>query len=109
MAACEAICWCQRSFQLRTLIPEECYRAIIWGAEDEVDNPSQFAFIFTVIACMVLHNFIRYNAIHDRDFDQYISSKRHVPDVAIGENSTNTSDELDMSAFRDAIANVLVS
>jgi hypothetical protein len=58
---------------------------------------------------MVLHNFIRDNAIRDRDFYQYISSTRHVQDVAIGESSTNTSDELNMSAFRDAIANVLVS
>jgi hypothetical protein len=47
MAACEATSWCQRSFQLRTLIHEECYKAIIWGAEDKVENPSQSAFILT--------------------------------------------------------------
>jgi hypothetical protein len=62
-----------------------------------------------IIACMALHNFIRNSAIHDRDFDQYVPSTSHVHDVLVGESSTSTSDELDMSAFRDAIANALVS
>jgi hypothetical protein len=30
-------------------------------------------------------------------------------DVPVGESSSSTSDELDMSAFRDGIANALVS
>jgi hypothetical protein len=62
-----------------------------------------------IIACMALHNFIRDSAIHDRDIDQYVPSMIHVHDVPVGESSTSTSDELDMSAFRDAIANALVS
>jgi hypothetical protein len=62
-----------------------------------------------IIACMTLHNFIRDSAIHDRDFDQFVPTNL-VNDVHLGESSSaSTSDELDMSAFRDAIANVLVS
>jgi hypothetical protein len=58
---------------------------------------------------MVLHNFTRDSAIHDRDFDQYIPSTRHVDDVAVGESSSSPSNELDICAFRDSIANTLVS
>jgi hypothetical protein len=56
-----------------------------------------------------LHNFIRDTALHDRDFDQLgPNSLGH--DVSVGESSSSsTSDELDMSAFRDGIANALVS
>jgi hypothetical protein len=60
-----------------------------------------------IIACMTLHNFISDSALHDRDFDELGPSLSH--DVPIGESSSSTSDELDMSAFRDAIANALVS
>jgi hypothetical protein len=57
---------------------------------------------------MTLHNFIRDSALHDRDFDDLgPNSLSHV--VPAGESSTSTSDELDMSDFRDAIANALVS
>jgi hypothetical protein len=62
-----------------------------------------------IIACMALHNLIRDSAIHDRDFDQYVPSTIHVLDVPVSESSSSTFDELDMSAFRDAIANALVS
>jgi hypothetical protein len=62
-----------------------------------------------IISCMALHNFIRDSVIHDREFDQYVPSTSHVHDVPASESSTSTSDELDMSAFRDAIANALVS
>jgi hypothetical protein len=62
-----------------------------------------------IITCMVLHNFTRDSAIHDRDFDQYIPSTRHVDDVAVGESSSSPSNELDICAFRDSIANTLVS
>jgi hypothetical protein len=62
-----------------------------------------------IIACMALHNFIRDSAIHDCDFDQFVPSTTYVQDVGICESSTSTSDELDMSAFRDEIANALVS
>jgi hypothetical protein len=61
-----------------------------------------------IIACMALHNFIRDSAIHDRDFDQFVPTNL-VNDVHFGESSSSTSDELDMSAFRDAIATALVS
>jgi hypothetical protein len=55
-----------------------------------------------------LHNFIRESALHDRDFDELgPSSSSH--DVPLGESSSTTCDELDMSAFRDAIANALVA
>jgi hypothetical protein len=55
-----------------------------------------------------LHNFIRDSALHDRDFDELgPNSLSH--DVPSGESSSSTSDELDMSAFRYAIANALVS
>jgi hypothetical protein len=56
---------------------------------------------------MTLHNFIRDSAIYDRDFDQYVLTSL-VNDVHVGESSS-TSNELDMSAFRNAIANTLVS
>ena len=57
---------------------------------------------------MTLHNFIRESALHDRDFDELgPSSISH--DVPLDESSSSTSDELDMSVFRDAIANALVS
>ncbi|XP_020396826.1 protein ALP1-like [Zea mays] len=61
-----------------------------------------------IIACMTLHNFIRDSALYDRDFDE-VGPNSLSHDVPSGESSTSTSDELDMSAFRDAIANALVS
>jgi hypothetical protein len=57
---------------------------------------------------MALHNFIRESALHDRDFD-VVGPNSISHDVPLGESSSSTSDELDMSAFRDAIANALVS
>jgi hypothetical protein len=60
-----------------------------------------------IIACMTLHNFIRESALHDRDFDE-LGTNSISHHVTLGESSS-TSDELDMSAFRDAIANALVS
>jgi hypothetical protein len=60
-----------------------------------------------IIACMTLHNFIRDSALHTRDFDELgPNSLGH--DVSVGESSSSTSDELDMSAFRDGIVNALV-
>jgi hypothetical protein len=57
---------------------------------------------------MTLHNFIKESALHDRDFDQLgPNSLGH--DVPVGKSSSSTSDELDMSAFRDEIADALVS
>jgi hypothetical protein len=56
---------------------------------------------------MALHNFIRDSALYDRDFDQLVPTSV-ARDVPIDESSSTTSDELDMSAFRDAIANALV-
>jgi hypothetical protein len=61
-----------------------------------------------IIACMTLHNFIRESALHDRDFD-VVGPNSISHDVPLCESSSSTSDELDMSAFRDAIANALVS
>jgi hypothetical protein len=110
MAACEATCWCQISFQLRTLITEECYRAIIWVLKMKcriLINLASFSLTKQtkiIISCMMLHNFVR----DDHDFDQYVPSTRHVQDVAISE-STTISDELDINAFRDVISNALVS
>jgi hypothetical protein len=61
-----------------------------------------------IITCMALHNFTRDSAIHDRDFDQIVP-KNLVNDVHLDDSSSSTSDELDMSAFQDAIAIALVS
>ena len=56
---------------------------------------------------MTLHNFIIDSALYDRDFDELgPNSLGH--DVPVGESRSSTSDELDMSAFRDGIANALV-
>jgi hypothetical protein len=57
---------------------------------------------------MTLHNFIRESALHDRDFDE-LGPNSISHDVPLGQSSSSTYDELDMSAFRDAIANALVS
>ena len=57
---------------------------------------------------MTLHNFIRESALHDRDFDE-LGPNSISHDVPLGESSSSTYDELDMSAFRDAIANALVA
>jgi hypothetical protein len=55
-----------------------------------------------IIACMTLHNFIKDSALHNRDFDQLVpTSLAH--DVPVGESSSSTSNELDMSAFQDAL------
>jgi hypothetical protein len=62
-----------------------------------------------IIGCMTLYNFIPDSAIHDRDFDEYVPSSRLVDDIAVGENSSTPSHKLDMSAFRDSIANASVS
>jgi hypothetical protein len=40
MAAWEATCWCERGIQLCALVAEKCYRVIVWGAKDEVENPA---------------------------------------------------------------------
>jgi hypothetical protein len=48
---------------------------------------------------MALHNFIRDSAILDQDFDQCVPTNL-VNDVHLGESSSSTFDELDMSAFR---------
>ena len=61
-----------------------------------------------IIACMTLHNFIRDSALHDRDFDE-VGPNSLSHDLPAGESITSTSDELDMSDFRDAIANALVA
>jgi hypothetical protein len=81
MAAWEAISWYKRGIQLCALVAEECYRAIVWGAE----------------------------MIHDRDFDEYVPRSRHVDYVVIGESSSISPNELDISAFRYSIVNALVS
>ena len=47
MAAWEATCWCKRGIQLCALVAEKCYRVIVWGAKDELENPAQPTFIFT--------------------------------------------------------------
>jgi hypothetical protein len=30
----------RKSIQLCELVAEKCYRVIVWGAEDEVENPA---------------------------------------------------------------------
>jgi hypothetical protein len=60
-----------------------------------------------IIACMALHNFIRDSAIHDAHFDNYDGEAaevdQHAPDVGNG-----PTDDADMGALRDFIANGLV-
>jgi hypothetical protein len=57
-----------------------------------------------IVACMVLHNFIRDSAIYDDDFENYEDefSEDFDGDASIG------IDEYDMRSFRDSIAAALL-
>jgi hypothetical protein len=56
---------------------------------------------------MALHNFIRDNCINDAHFELDIQKEDDGPDSSLGEESAS-GDDVDMSAFRDAIATALV-
>ena len=62
----------------------KCHRTIIWSVEDEVEDffdlpsyptPKQSKII---LACMVLHNFIRENDKKDKDFERCDEDENYV-------------------------------
>ena len=61
-----------------------------------------------IVACMVLHNFIRDNSINDTHFQSNIQEEgTDGPESSSGEGSAS-GDDMDMSALRDAIATAMV-
>jgi hypothetical protein len=59
-----------------------------------------------IIACMVLHNFIRDSNLSDNDFDTLASDETYV-DGDAGTTTSYVGDEEDMGDVRDAIAQAL--
>ena len=59
-----------------------------------------------IVACMALHNFIRENDINDEHF--MIIYVEDSSDEDPLENSSLTTDDIDMCAFRDALASASV-
>lgn len=65
-----------------------------------------------IIACMALHNFIRDSALVDDLFDMCDANEEYVPLVDEASSSQPSgvgSEEPDMNAFRDIIANALMA
>jgi hypothetical protein len=61
-----------------------------------------------IVACMVLHNFIRDISINDADFQSHIQEDvTHEPESSSSEGS-GFGDDMDMNALRDAIAIAMV-
>lgn len=58
-----------------------------------------------IVACMVLHNFIRDNALYDDDFENY---EDEFPED-FHDDASIANDEYDMGAFRDSIAATLLA
>lgn len=61
-----------------------------------------------IVACMALHNFIRDNAINDEHFETYVEDSSGVGSQVPTTDGTVSADDIDMSAFCDAIASALV-
>jgi len=75
-----------------------------------------------IIACMALHNFIRDSALSDELFQMCDEDEEYMPEVDSSSleeeeeeeeeevhNSDPSSDDVDMCAFRDFIANSLMA
>jgi hypothetical protein len=72
-----------------------------------------------IIACMILHNFIRDSALRDEEFDKCDEDEEYMPDNEDdeGQEETQPSDddipeeanEVTMNTIRDNIANALVT
>ena len=57
---------------------------------------------------MALHNFIRDNAIYDEHFEIYVEDSSGVGSRVPSTDGSGSADDMNMCAFRDAIANALV-
>ena len=57
---------------------------------------------------MALHNFIRDNAIYDEYFKTYVEDNSGVASQVPSADGGGSADDMNMYAFRDAIANALV-
>ena len=68
-----------------------------------------------IIACIALHNFIRDSALSDELFQMCDEDEEYMPEVDSSSseeevhNSGPSSDDVDMCAFRDFIANSLMA
>jgi len=72
-----------------------------------------------IIACMALHNFIRDSALSDELFQMCDEDEEYMPEVDSSSSSSSSSeevhnrgpssDDVDMCAFRDFIANSLMA
>jgi hypothetical protein len=60
-----------------------------------------------ILACMVLHNFIRESAIVDADFKRCDNDKNFIPIPAVYSSQENGDEEQGMNEFRDSIATAL--
>ena len=65
-----------------------------------------------IIACMALYNFIRDSALSDELFQMCDEDEEYMPEIESSEQvhiSGPSSDDVDMCAFRDFIANSLMA
>jgi len=61
-----------------------------------------------IVACMALHNFIRECDLEDPHFQEDVEDDSSHP-IYDNTNDGGTGDDVDMNAFRDAIATAMVS
>jgi len=59
-----------------------------------------------IVACMAPHNFIRECDLEDPHFEEDVEDDSHHPTY---DDDGGTGDDVDMNAFRDAIATAMVS
>ena len=62
-----------------------------------------------IVACMALHNFIRECDLEDPHFKEDIEDDSPCPTYDNTDDGGGIGDDVDMNAFRDAIATAMVS
>lgn len=63
-----------------------------------------------ILACMALHNFIRESALSDQEFDKCDEDENYMPMPPQNHpgQSCDSTQDIDMNAFRDTICNALI-
>jgi hypothetical protein len=83
-----------------------------WGILQHLPSYSMEKQTKIIIACMVLHNFIRDSALDDKLFAQCDANKDFLPDVdeaTTTQPHVNGEEESDMNNLRDSITDGLMA
>jgi hypothetical protein len=98
---------CEGGIQLCPFFHLKCHRTFICYSEDEVSySPKPTSYPIEkqskiIIACTTLHNSIRDSALHDANFENYVTNTDE--DNIGGQYSTSgLVDNLDMGSFSDS-------